>query len=316
MLQEAADRIAPLVGSENVYIATASHLADPIRSAGIVPDLNVLAEPDKRNTLGCLCWVAAQFLARGIENPSIAILTADHIILEPDLFRSTVDAALSLAEETKGLVTMGISPTRPETGYGYIEGGKSLESESQRVLRFREKPDLATAQSFLEQGNFYWNSGMFFWTLDSFLSELSAAEPEAVQVIRNMAAALRSGDDSLAMEEFRSIRNLSIDYALMEKATDVFVVKAEFPWDDVGAFDSLMRTMPTDENGNVLLGRVFVKDCKNCILYNDSSSGIMSVVGLNDVIMVQTDDIVMAAPLSDAQRVKELVGMITESSYL
>ena len=120
MLQEAVDRIAPLVGRENVYVATASHLADPIRAAKIVPDANVIAEPDKRNTLGCLCWVVATFMARGISDVSVSILTADHIIGSPEVFRQTVDRALTLSEDTNGLVTMGVSPTRPEIGYGYI----------------------------------------------------------------------------------------------------------------------------------------------------------------------------------------------------
>ena len=316
MLQEAVDRIAPLVGRENVYIATATHLEGPIRTAKIVPDSNVIAEPDKRNTLGCLCWVAAVFLSRGLKDISVAILTADHVIENPDLFRTTVDRALKLSEDTNGLVTMGVTPTRPETGYGYIESGATFNENAKAVKRYREKPDFETAKGFLEDGNFYWNSGMFFWTQAAFFKELNDTQPETVQLISRMEVAIRNEDHEQAVTEFRNIPNMSIDYALMEKASQVYVVKAEFPWDDVGSFDSLFRTMPVDENGNVLIGNVSCKDCSGCIFYNDSFEGALTAVGLTNMILVQTDDVVLAAPSTDAQRVKELVGLMKGSIYL
>ena len=316
MLQEAVDRIAPLVGVENVYIATATHLEEPIRKAKIVPDINVIAEPDKRNTLGCLCWVAATFQARGMADVSVAILTADHVIESPDLFRATVDRALSLSEDTDGLVTMGVIPTRPETGYGYIQSGADHNNFAKSVVRYREKPDIETAKQFLANGNFYWNSGMFFWTQTAFTRELKDTQPETLVLVDQMAEALKEGKKDLAVERFRKIPNMSIDYALMEKASKVYVVKAEFPWDDVGSFDSLFRTMPVDENGNVVIGKVSVKDCTGCIFYNDSFSGALTAVGLKDMILVQTDDVILAAPSTDAQRVKELVAIMLDPSFL
>jgi mannose-1-phosphate guanylyltransferase len=316
MLQEAVDRISPLIGRENVFIATATHLEVPIREAKIVPENNVIAEPDKRNTLGCLSWIAANFLARGMGDVSVSILTADHAIEDFALFQHTVDQALLLAEETHGLVTMGITPTRPETGYGYIESGESLNEIAKLVVRYREKPDLETAKGFVRDGNFYWNSGMFFWTQQGFMKELGDTHPETVTLIGQMAEYIKAGKTEQAVEAFRKIENISIDYALMEKATQVYVVKAEFPWDDVGAFDSLFRTMPKDQSGNVLIGNVTCIDCIGCIFYNDSNHGVLTAVGLSNVIMVQTNDVVLAAPASDAQRVKELVGLMKGSSYL
>ena len=316
MLQEAVDRIAPLVGRGNVYVATATHLEGPIKAAKIVPDSNVIAEPDKRNTLGCLSWVAATFISRGMSDVSVSILTADHVIHNPDIFRHTVDMALSLSEETNGLVTMGVTPTRPETGYGYIESGRKINEFAKKGLRYREKPDLETAKLFVENGNFYWNSGMFFWTQDAFVRELNDTQPEAVQIIYRMAEALSNKQHNKAVEEFRNIPNISIDYALMEKASQVYVVQAEFPWDDVGSFDSLFRTMDKDDSGNVLIGKVSCKDCSGCIFYNDSFEGVLTAVGLKDIIMVQTDDVVLVAPTSDAQRVKELVALMKDSSFL
>ncbi len=316
MLQEAVDRIAPLVGRENVYIATATHLETPIRAAGIVPDSNVIAEPDKRNTLGCLSWVAATFLSRGMDDVSVAILTADHVIESPDNFRETVDRAITLSESSGGLVTMGVTPVRPETGYGYIESGNDISEFAKSVVRYREKPDLETAKQFVSAGNFYWNSGMFFWTQEAFFKELNDTQPETVSIINRMASALKAGNNETAIEEFRNIPNISIDYALMERASQVYVVKAEFPWDDVGAFDSLFRTMPHDENGNVSIGSVTATDCTGCIFYNDSTNGVLTAVGLSDMILIQTDDVILAAPSTDAQRVKELVTLMKGSLHL
>jgi mannose-1-phosphate guanylyltransferase len=281
-----------------------------------VPDENVLAEPDKRNTLGCLCWVAATFQARHMFDVSVSILTADHVIENPDLFRETVELALTLSETSNGLVTLGITPTRPETGYGYIESGERINDHAKTVLKYREKPDLEVAKEFVASGNFYWNSGMFFWTQQAFFKELADTQPETVELVHRMGKAIAEGDMQKATEEFRNIPNISIDYALMEKASQVYVVQAEFPWDDVGSFDSLFRTMPKDENGNVLIGNVSYKDCSDCIFYNDSENGLLTAVGLTDTIMIRTDDVVLSAPSTDAQRVKELVTLMQGSSYL
>ena len=148
------------------------------------------------------------------------------------------------------------------------------------------------------------------------MRELSDTQPEAVHLVATMAKALTEGDKTTAVDEFRKIPNISIDYALMEKASQVYVVHAEFPWDDVGSFDSLFRTMPLDECGNVCIGNVTTKDCHGCIFYNDSNDGALTAVGLRDMILVHTNDVVLVAPSTDAQRVKELVALMKETSYL
>ena len=317
MLDEAVDRIEPLVGAGSVLVATAPHLQEPIRAADLVPDENVVAEPDKRNTLGALVWLAAFLRARhGAEPISLAILTADHKIDDPAIFREDVALALSVAERTGGLVTLGIPPTQPETGYGYIEAAASEGEDGVfPVASFREKPDLATAEGFVARGGFTWNSGMFFWTLDGFASELSHAHPEAHAILLRITEALKAGDQAGAEAAFRELPDLSIDYALMERAKRVYVVPARFPWDDVGAFDALLRTMPTDESGNVVLGDVRAVDCRGCLLYNEAGEQVLTAVGLRDQILIQTHDAVLVAALSDAQRVKEIVGRIKGSVF-
>ncbi len=319
MLEEAVNRIAPLLGRENVFIATAAHLATPIRQASIVAPENVLAEPDKRNTLGCLTWVAASIIARygdAGRNATLAILTADHKIEDADHFRDDIALAITIAEETNSLVTLGIKPTRPDTGFGYVEFGDSLDHKTAKVKMFREKPDLSTAESFLAAGNFFWNSGMFVWKVSTFCDQLAECDPLSASVTLDMAQALEKAHEEHATTLFRQLPNLSIDYALLEKSENVFSVKASFPWDDVGSFDSLLRTMPQDENGNTLLGNVVAKDCSGCVLYNDCDGKVLSAIGLRDVILVQTEDAVMSAPIKDSQRVKELVQMLSATHYL
>lgn len=327
MLDEAVHRIEPLVGAGNVLVATATHLQGPIREAGLVTEENVIAEPDKRNTLGALVWLAAVLASRpgeegegGFDEPiSLAILTADHKIDDPMTFRKDVELALQIAEETGGLVTLGIPPTRPETGYGYIEAAPQDEVTRGRnvfpVASFREKPDKATAEEFVRGGGFTWNSGMFFWTLAGFASELKTAHAEAHAIMLRIAEALRAGDQAAAEAAFRELPDLSIDYALMERAKRVYVVPANFPWDDVGAFDALLRTMPSDEYGNVILGEVHAVDCEGCLLYNEAGEQVLTAVGLRDQILIQTHDAVLVAAISDAQRVKEIVGRIKGSVF-
>ena len=211
MLQEAVSRIEPLVGSSNVYAAVSTSIEQAVRDSNVVPPQNVWAEPTKRNTLGCLCWVSAQLLAVGDENATVAVLTADHQIGKPHRFRETIRAALELAEEKNALVTIGIPPTRPETGYGYIEADYqdiSLASsgrEGYHSVSFREKPDAFTAASFLEAGNFLWNSGMFFFRLASFLQELDNAQPQARMTVNLMASALAKGNAVEASQRFTEL---------------------------------------------------------------------------------------------------------------
>jgi mannose-1-phosphate guanylyltransferase len=309
MLEEAVARIAPLVGREGVYVATGRALREPIMASGVVPEENVLAEPCKRNTLGCLAWVAAQMLAlHGDEPITLGILTADHKIGEPERFRETVRMAMEAAESRGCIATIGVLPSRPETGYGYIEFEPEGNEPVLRSRRFREKPNLDLAREFLDAGNFLWNSGMFFWTLETFLRELRGAAPEAHSAVLRMADALREHDEPTAEAEFESLPNLSIDYALLEKASHVCVVQAAFPWDDVGAWDALERSLDTDDQGNVAIGRTQIIDTKGSILYNEAEGVRLAVLGVENIVVVVTDDAVLVLPKDRAQEVKKLAG--------
>jgi mannose-1-phosphate guanylyltransferase len=311
MLEEAVRRIEPLVGSSNVFIATSAFLQESIGSTGLVPAARLFAEPDRRNTLGALVWVAAQIMAlmsKDWMNVSVAVLTADHKIGDANAFRATVATAMSTAEETGGLVTIGVRPTRPETGFGYIEAAGDPDfTEAHRVVSFREKPALEAAVDMVAAGQFLWNSGMFFWRLRSFVDELTRVAPEVGEAVTQIAQALVAQDETAALDAFRSLPNISIDYALMEKAQNVYVVEAGFSWDDVGAWDALSRAREADGDGNVVSGNVLSLDTSNSVLINDSSSISTCVLGMEDVIVVTTDHAVLVCPKSRAQEVKRLV---------
>lgn len=322
MLAEAVDRVEPLVRKDNVYIATAAHLVESIREG--MPQLSherIHAEPYKRNTAGCLVWIAAQLLAenpQAAENTTMAVLTADHRIAPEDGFRQTVKTAMDTAEETGSLVTIGIRPDRPETGYGYIEVAETGATESGKIVvhpvrAFKEKPNRETAEKFVASGRYLWNSGTFFWCLDRFLSELEQAAPDLRQAVDAIAAHLRRGDIDSANQSFAEIRSISIDYALMERAKNVRVVEAAFDWDDVGSWDALDRTLPHDADGNVVSGSTLVIDTRRSIVLNENPALKICLVGVEDLTVVVTEDAIMICPKSRAQDVRQIVEKLRET---
>jgi len=322
LLEEAVMRVLPLIPAENVIVATGLPLREPILRANVVSPENVLAEPNKRNTLGCLAWVAANLLARHSGNESkigMAVLTADHKIGDPARFLETVSKALEVAAQSGGLVTIGIRPTRPETGYGYVEIGSEVgisDPQAYRSVSFREKPDLETALRYLESGRYLWNSGMFFWTLASFLSEIQAVQPQVQASILEMSSLLKDGELDKAAEAFDSFPSDSIDYALLEKSRNVYTVAGDFPWDDVGSWDALERSMPCDENRNVVQGNAILVDSPGTIVYNDDSGLLITAIGVSDLVIVVTEGAVMVCPKDQAQRVKEILQKLPQESPL
>ena len=312
LLEEAVLRVEPLFTLQDIHVATSRKLMRPIRSAGLpIPRENVLAEPDKRNTAGAICWAAAELLARhDSEDVTMAILTSDHTIGQPSRFRADVKAALAAAEREDALVIIGVQPTRPETGYGYIEAGEK-DGQKRRDLpvdRFREKPNQDLAQEFLESGHHYWNSGMFFWKVSVFLRELELASPLHAQITRSMAEALSAGKKRRAEREFERLPNLSIDYALMEKAGNVRMIPAGFSWDDVGSWDSLDRAWKHDADGNITEGDPVLVDTHESIVLNEAGEKKMAVgvLGMENVVVIVSGDAVLIAPKSRAQDVRQI----------
>jgi mannose-1-phosphate guanylyltransferase len=326
LLQEAVARLSGLIPPERIYVITARHLVDPIRHGGIgLPDENVIAEPCKRNTAGCLVYAAAHLVAKyGVapEDITMAVVTADHQIPDHEAFLRRVEAALDAADSLEGLVTIGIKPSRVETGYGYIELPENAESVMghqtglpvYRAAQFLEKPTLREAEHYVESGRYLWNSGMFFWRISSFLKELEHANPVFADTMLDLAAALGDGREADAERVFAELPDISIDYALLENAKDVYVAPGRFQWDDVGAWDALARTLPADGRGNVTMGDPVLIDAEDCIVYNAPGADRMAVavVGCKDLIVVTTEDGILVVPKDRAQDVKKAVIALKE----
>lgn len=322
MLAEAVERLSAVVGDNSVYIITGGHLVSAIRAA--MPDFpfeHVLAEPSKRNTAGALTYTAAWLLARhGDRDPAditLAVTTADHLIGDTPRFAATISTAMEAAEREDALVTCGIAPTHPETGFGYIEAddgcpvmtGACDGPPVYRARAFHEKPDAARAARFLASGRHFWNSGMFFWKLSVFLGELHQVRPDMAEAVYAMARALAAGNQAEVARLFETVESTSIDYALMEKSGNVRVVKADFPWADIGSWNALSDSDHCDGAGNFISGDAIALDCNNCVVYNEPGADRMAVgvVGMTDTIVVVTEDAVLVLPRDRAQDVRAVV---------
>ena len=320
LLQESVERVASVIPPERVFIITSAQIRDAAAAACSVPDENVLAEPCKRNTAGCLAFAAAHVMARfnvPAEQITMTVLTADHRIGDADAFCNCVRAALETVERQPALGVVGITPTRPETGYGYIElpEGTAPAFTSPEgvgvfpVLRFHEKPDAKTAAAFVESGRCLWNSGMFFWTLSTFLTELKLASPDHATAVELMTAALRSNDSARLDTVFAALSNISIDYALMEKAGSIVMARGDFEWEDIGSWEAVGRIFPHDENGNVVNGDAVLIDVRDSIIFKTPAAADIAVatLGLENIVVVVTDDAVLVMPRDRAQDVRKIV---------
>lgn len=315
MIEEAIERISPLVPKERILVITSEVLREAIVTA--VPSLpaeNIIAEPAKRNTAPCLALAAAVIRQREHAadkhaapadqsgDALMAVLAADHFIGDADAFRADVSKALAYAEANDALVTMGIPPTRPETGYGYIQILRDARNDDRhaihRVEQFREKPSQELAREFLASGNYLWNSGMFFWRVSVLESAMKLSLPD----VGNAVALLP--DKTV----FTSLPDISIDFGVMERAKNVAVVPASFPWDDVGSWDSLDRMQTHDSFDNVVQGNVEMIDTAGSIICNaNTREHIVATLGLDDIVVVSTDDATLVCSKDRAQDVKQIV---------
>ncbi len=263
-------------------------------------DFSILLEPMGRNTAPAICG-AAEFCRKLEEDVVLLILPADHVVMHADKFVEVVRQAAELAVEG-AIVTFGIKPTGPETGYGYIERG-----EDNRVVSFKEKPDLAVAKEYLAKGNYFWNSGMFAFTAKTFVQEMEKFAPE---MLACMTEAVEKGsrDGRFYRFEKKAMSRCpsdSIDYALMEKTAIAAVVAADLGWSDIGSWKALWDVLEKDDNGNVARGDVLLEDTRNCLIKSENS--LVATVGMEDTLVVETADAILVAPLSRSQDVKKVV---------
>jgi mannose-1-phosphate guanylyltransferase len=313
MIEEAIERLTPLVPLENILIITSHVLQEPIqRALPQLPALNVIAEPSKRNTAPCLA-LACSVIQRKVDGDALmTVVTADHFIGNATAFRADVERALQYAEAHDALVTIGVPPTRPETGYGYIQAGDDLGGV-RRVASFTEKPSREVALEYIADGSFLWNSGMFFWRTSALESAMKQHLPVVGLQIAPMTEAIRRAEIHTVMNIFDAFPDISIDFGVMERAQNVVVVPASFPWDDVGSWDALDRMHQRDASDNVLQGDVLVTETSNSIVVNEhDTEHVVTVMGMEDMVVVVTQDATLVCPKDRAQDVKKVVAMLRE----
>ncbi len=315
LIQETVDRIAPLVPLHNVLIVTGeAHAGEVAKQFPDLPKENILVEPVGRNTAPCI-GLAAFFIKKKVPDSVMIVLPADHVIADNTAFIETLQAAAAAAEKGNYLVTIGIKPAAPETGYGYIEGGKPLSLVGDRsvlaVASFREKPDLKTARSFLERGTFYWNSGMFIWKVSSILEALQKELPDTYGELLSLEGALgTAGQEDAIRRAYERIRPVSIDYGIMEKADNVIMIPGAFGWNDLGSWDALMDVSQKDRAGNATRGRIVTVDTKDSLVLGTDK--LVALVGVDNLIVIETEDALLILKRGHSQDVKKAVEILEQ----
>jgi mannose-1-phosphate guanylyltransferase len=309
MIRQTYERILPVVPAERIIAVTVASQVDAIR--GELPELpaeNIVVEPVGRNTAPCLGLVAMMIAEKDPQAVMVA-LPADHVVGDPGVFQGVVLGAAEQAADGH-LVTLGIKPNGPETGYGYIERGEQIAAstayDAYHVVRFTEKPDRKTAEGFVGSGRFYWNSGMFVWTVSVLLEEVRHYLPELYAGLELVRPHLgTTGAEGTLRDVWSRLKSVSIDYGVMERAEDVVVIPADIGWSDVGSWTSVSEVLQTDPAGNVLDGEHAAIDCENTYIL--STQRLIAGIGLRDMIIVDAGDAVLVCPKNRAQDVKLLV---------
>ena len=319
MIQLTVERILPLVKMEDIYIATNKNYKELVRSQlpGI-PEENILCEPVGRNTAPCI-GLGAAHIGKKYENALMLVLPSDHLIKFNNMFLSSLREACRVAMEDDNLVTLGITPTYPETGYGYIKFNpqKTLGGAYQ-VERFVEKPTLEVAKEYLETEEYLWNSGMFIWKLSSIWKNMEKYMPETYAGLQRIGAAIGTPEEEAVLEqEFAALPSVSIDYGIMEKAQHIYTIPGTFGWDDVGSWLAVERIKKTNEDGNVVNGNVITIDTHNCIV--QGTNKLIAAVGLRDLIIVDTEDAILICEkhrAGDIRKVTENLKICNRDEYL
>lgn len=309
LIQLTLARFRTVVPPENVWVVTSRRYERLVREQ--LPDVpagNVLLEPCRRNTAPCICYVSWRIKK---QNPraNIVVAPSDHVIGDVDAFRNAVSDALEFAAETDAIVTLGIKPTRPETGYGYIKADLGFSSSRKknifRVDEFREKPTAEVAESYLKQGNYLWNAGIFIWSVSTIINAFRVYEPELSAMFEDLMPSYDTPDEQAQIDKlYPECKDISVDYAIMEKTEEVFVYPADFGWSDLGSWGSLRQQIKQDAYGNACIGPdISLYDSHNCIVHATEEKKVV-VQGLDGYIVAEKDGTLLICQLSEEQRIK------------
>jgi mannose-1-phosphate guanylyltransferase len=312
IIQETVDRIKPLIMPNNILVVTGKkHARALIKQLPEIPSRNIIIEPEGKNTAACI-GLAALHILKTVPDDIMVVLPSDHAIADSRKFTNVLEAAAKTAMQENGLVTIGIKPSSVQTGFGYIEQADSFkhiaDEEIFRVKSIREKPDFQQAQAFIQNGNFYWNSGMFIWKASTILKEIAHWLPDLYAGLMKINEALGTPDEAAIVSRvYRKLKSISIDYGVMEKADNVFMLQGDFGWSDVGSWDALWDISSKDNKGNVLTGggKVIFEDAEGSLVY--SPKKLVALVGVKDLIIVETTDALLICTKGCSQNVKKIV---------
>ncbi len=321
MLQMTYARIRPLTSPQKILVVTNIDLKKQVREQlPELPEENIIAEPFGRNTAPCIGLAGAIILKRAQRDEIMVVLPADHLIEKEDQFRNTLQSAVQYAQKEKCLITIGIKPHYPETGYGYIQRGekisRSLEKDVFRVKTFAEKPNRDTAERFLKSGDFLWNSGMFIWSVELIMNKFDQYQPEMAEGFRKIYEAI----DTVKMykeikQVYSRMKSVSIDYAIMELAQKVCILEADFKWNDVGSWEAAYQIADKDEQSNALRTKDYcLIDAKNNYVY--SKKKLVALVDVEDLVVVETDDALLICKKGQSKKVKNVVDSLRHKKLM
>ncbi len=313
MIQLTVERILPLVSLEDIYIATNTnykHLV--LEQLPGIPAENVLCEPVGRNTAPCI-GLGAVHIQRKYEDAIMIVLPSDHLIKYNDIFTETLANACDVAEINANLVTIGITPNYPETGYGYIKADKNKQlKKTYSVERFVEKPDFNLAKTYVESGDYYWNSGMFIWKLSSILENMKNFMSDTYNGLLKIQAAIKTPEEENVLKNiFPEFVSDSIDYGIMEKASGIYLIPGNFGWDDVGSWLAVERVKGTDDAQNTLTGNVIALNTSHCTI--EGKKRLIAALGLKNLIIVDTDDALLIADKNSAGDIKKILAVLRDT---
>ena len=313
MINETIDRITSVIPKKDIFIVTNHSQVGKMEEATKtrIQKEHILSEPAARNTAACIGYAAMEIIKK-YGDGIMCIFPADHFIKDELTFSKTLVSAIKVAEDEDKLVTMGITPTFPSTGYGYIKYDKAdTEGEAYRVLEFKEKPNEETAKKYVESGEYAWNSGMFVWKASTILKYFKKLLPDIYENLKIMGDAMDTlEEENVISRIYPNIRSISIDYGIMEKADDVVVIPAEFGWSDVGSWDNLGVLYEADDNGNIVHGNHIGVDTKNSVIY--AKNKLIATIDVENVVVVETGDTILVCKKDRSQDVRKIVDILKE----
>lgn len=310
LLQLTVERFGSIVSAKNIWIVTNQKYVDIVQEQlPDIPKTNILCEPCRRNTAPCIAYVSWRIKAQD-PKANIVVTPSDHIVTNVQEFQRVITSCMDFTSDSDAIITLGMKPNRPETGYGYIQADLSSSSlrnkQIFRVDSFREKPDIDTAREYIKKNNYFWNAGIFIWNVSTIVNAFRVYQPKISKIFESMSSVFGTADEQAVINErFPLCENISVDYAIMEKAEEIFVCPADFGWSDLGTWGSLQMQSPRDLYGNACIGQnIRLFESHNCIVHTTQEKKVV-IQGLDGYIVAENDDTLLICKLSEEQRIKQ-----------